>query len=154
METSVELAIQQLRDNRLMQTEEQLALYEARLHEMGGDEDVTHVVGLCQAFDDSTDHHEVMSGLIPVIEDYAAFSSREEQLRYFVQGAPSMLPHAAEWLRTMLVRILNNAEARPLLGQLLAASPTITQESVKNALRKIGAESPDRFAGKVAEVIE
>lgn len=153
MEVPVELALQQLRDNRLMQTEEQLALYEARLYDMGDDEDVANVVRLCLAFDDDTDHHEVMLGLVPVIEGYAKSSSPAEYIRYFVQGAPAMLPHAAEWLRSLLVHILNGAEYRPLFAQLLAASPAATQEVIGGALRKVAAESPDRFAGKVAEVL-
>ncbi len=154
MELTTELALQQLRDNRLMKDYDQLTLFEEASYYLGDDENVTNIPALCQGFDDNTEHLEVTSGLIPIIEGYDRFSGPEEPLKYFIQGVPTMLPHAAEWLRTMLVRILNSTESRPLFAQLLTASPTATQEIIGGALRKIATESPDRFAVKVAEVIK
>ena len=122
MKTTIELAEQQLRDNRLMQTDEQLTVFEEVLDQIAEDEDVTNIPALCQGFDDDTDHTGVMWGLIHLIEGYDRFSSRAEQLRYFLRGAPAMLPHAAEWMTTMLARILNQDQARQVLADELANS--------------------------------
>lgn len=152
MEPNIEFAIQQLRDNRLMETDEQLSIYEQVLDQIGNDEDVTHIPALCQAFDDNTEHREVMVGLVHIIEGYADFSSRKEELSYFLQGAPAMLPHAADWLRTMLVRILNHDKSRELFGELLANSEASIKELIRVALQKISSEDPNIFQTKVAEV--
>ncbi len=153
MELTTELALQQLRDNRLMSDNEQLAIFEEASYHLGGDEDVANIPALCQGFDDNTEHREVTSGLIPIIEGYDSFSSREEQLKYFIQGAPVMLPHAADWLRTMLVRILNDTDSRLLFSQLLASSSSSSKEPIRAMLQKISADDPDKFAAKVSEVV-
>ncbi|WP_052732400.1 Imm30 family immunity protein [Hymenobacter terrenus] len=153
MNTSVELAIQQLRDNRRMEADEQLTIFEEVLDQIAEDEDITNIPALCQGFDDDTDHSEVMWGLIHLIESYDRFSSRAEQLRYFLQGAPAMLPHAAEWLTTMLARVLNQDQARQALANELAASPPAVREPVVDVLRKLAAEDSERFATKVSEVL-
>lgn len=153
MELTTELALQQLRDNRLMKDYEQLTLFEEASYHLGGDEDVTNIPALCQGFDDNTEHLEVTSGLIPIIEGYDSFSSREEQLKYFIQGAPMMLPHAANWLRTMLVRILNDTGSRLSFRQLLASSSPSAKESIQAVLQKISADDPTKFKEKVSEVV-
>jgi hypothetical protein len=153
MELTTELALQQLRDNRLMKDYEQLTLFEEALYFLGDDEDVSNIPALCQGFDDNTEHLEVTSGLIPIIEGYDSFSGPEEQLKYFIQGAPIMLPHAADWLRTMLVRILNDTESRLLFSQLLASSSPNLKEPIRTALQKISAEDPAKFEAKVSEVV-
>jgi Immunity protein 30 len=153
METSIELAVIKLRDNRLMKSDEQLAVYEQTLDEIGDDEDVTNIPALCLGFDDRTEHREVMSGLISIIEGYDSFSSIEEQLKYFLQGAPNMLPHASDWLRTMLVRIINDAGARLLFKKLLASGDPSSTEAVRTALHKIAVDDAAKFEAKVKEVL-
>jgi hypothetical protein len=153
MEDNITLALQQLRDNRLMKDDEQLALFEEALYQLGDDEAVTNIPALCQGFEDNTTHSEVTAGLIPLIEGYDSFCGREEQLRYFIQGIPIMLPHAANWLRTMLVRILNDTNSRILFSQLLATSNPELKELVRTVLQKISADDPAKFEAKVQEVI-
>lgn len=152
METTIELA-QQLHDNRSMKTDEQLTIFEEVLDQIAEDEDVTNIPALCQGFDDDTDHTSVMWGLIHLIEGYDRFSSRAEQLRYFLRGAPAMLPHAAEWLTTMLARILNQDQTRQFLTDELANSAPDVREPIVGLLRELAAEDSERFAAKVAEVL-
>ena len=137
-----------------MKTDEQLAVYEQILDQIGDDEDVTHIPALCQAFDDDTEHREVMVGLVHIIEGYADFSSRKEELSYFLQGTPAMLPHASDWLRTMLVRILNHDASRQIFRELLAASASTIKEPIYSALQKISAEDPSDFEDKVNQVTQ
>lgn len=120
MAINLESTTQQLRDNRLMKTDEQIRLFEEALEQIGDEGNVSQITALCQGFDDNTEHSKVMFGLIHTIEGYDNISSSEEALSNFLEAAPSMLPHAADWLRTMLVRILNDANSRPLFSQLLA----------------------------------
>lgn len=154
MAINIELATRQLRDNRLMKDNEQIRLFEEALEEIGAEENVAHIPALCQSFDDNTEHREVMVGLVHIIEGYADFSSREEELSYFLQGTPAMLPHASDWLRTMLVRILNHDASRQVFRELLAASASTIKEPIYSALQKISAEDPSDFEDKVNQVTQ
>lgn len=151
--SGIKAKIVQLCANRLMKNDEQLNIYEQSLDEIGDNEDVANIPALCFAFDDETEHREVMSGLIPIIEGYNSFSSREEQLKYFIKGAPNMLPQASDWLRTMLVRILNHDESRKLFRELLAGSSDEAKVAVRAALQNISKEDPAKFKAKVDEVV-
>jgi hypothetical protein len=153
MATNIELATQKLRDNRLMKNNEQIGLFEEALEQIIEDENVEHISALCQGFDDNTEHSEVMFGLIHTIEGYDRISSPTEAISTFIQAAPSMLPHAADWLRTMLVRILNDADSRLLFSQLLASSGPNSKEPIRTILQKISAEDPADFEAKVSEVV-
>lgn len=153
MATNIELATQQLRDNRLMKNNEQIGLFEEAIEQISDNEDVGHISALCQGFDDNTEHSEVMFGLIHTIEGYDRFSSPSEAISNFIQAAPTMLPHAADWLRIMLVRILNDANSRPLFSQLLASSSPNSKEPIRAVLQKISADDPAKFEVKVSEVV-
>ena len=153
MAINLESTTQQLRDNRLMKTDEQIRLFEEALEQIGDEGNVSQIAALCQGFDDNTEHSEVMFGLIHTIEGYDNISSSEEALSNFLEAAPSMLPHAADWLRTMLVRILNDAHSRPLFSQLLATTNSASQEIIRTALQKISIEDPAKFEEKVKEVV-
>lgn len=153
MAIHLESMTQQLRDNRLMKTDEQIRLFEEALEQIGDEENVAHITALCEGFDDSTEHAEVMFGLVHTIEGYHNISSSEEAMGNFIAAAPIMLPHAADWLRTMLVRILNDANSRPLFSRLLAIANAGTQEVIRTALQKISTEDPAKFEEKVKEVV-
>ncbi len=153
MTTSIELATQQLRDNRLMKNNEQIGLFEEAIEQISDDENVEHISALCQGFDDNTEHSEVMFGLIHTIEGYDRLSSPSAAISSFIQAAPTMLPHAADWLRTMLVRILNDANSRLLFRQLLANSEANSKELIRAVLQKISADDPTKFEAKVSEVV-
>ncbi|RZK34940.1 MAG: hypothetical protein EOO61_12765 [Hymenobacter sp.] len=153
MAINIESATRQLRDNRLMKDNEQIRLFEEALEEIGAEENVAHIAALCQGYDDNTEHQEVMFGLVHTIEGYDRLSSSEEAISNFIEAAPAMLPQAADWLRTMLVRILNDASSRLTFSQLLATSNPVAKEAIRTALQNISAEDPTKFEAKVNEVV-
>ncbi len=152
MATDIKLLTQQLRDNRLMKNNEQIGLFEEAVEQISYEENVKDISALCQGFDDSTEHSEVMFGLIHTIEGYDRLSSPTEAISNFIQAAPTMLPQAADWLRTMLVRILNDTDSRLLFSQLLATSSPSSKEPIRAILQKISADDPAKFEAKVSEV--
>ena len=85
---------------------------------------------------------------------YEDFSSAAEQTRYFLRDTPAILPHAAEWLTTMLARTLNQDRTRQVLVSELVNNDPAVREPVVGLPRELAAEDSDRFAPKVAEVIE
>lgn len=128
-------------------------MFEESLEEIGAEENVAHIAILCQGFDDATEHEEVMFGLVHTIEGYDHHSSPEEAISNFIVAAPTMLPQAADWLRTMLVRILNDVNSRLLFSQLLTTSNPTAKEAIQMMLQKISAEDPAKFEAKVNEVV-
>lgn len=153
MAINIELVGKQLRDNRLMKDDEQIRLFEEALEQIGDEQNAANISALCQGFDDDTEHSEVMFGLIHTIEGYDSFSPPEEAMSNFIQAAPSMLPHAADWLRTMLVRILNDTNSRLSFAQSLANSGPDDKKIIQDTLQKISIEDPTKFKEKVSEVV-
>jgi Immunity protein 30 len=153
MAINLESTTRQLRDNRLMKNDEQIRLFEEALEQIGDEGEVAQIAALCQGFDDNTEHSEVMFGLVHTIEGYDNISSAEEAMSNFLEAAPVMLPQAADWLRTMLVRILNDANSRLLFSQLLATTNPASQNVIRAALQNISTEDPAKFGDKVKEVM-
>ncbi|WP_414493018.1 Imm30 family immunity protein [Stenotrophomonas maltophilia] len=62
-------------------------------------------------FADDTPHHEVMWGLLHLVET----SDSERLISSLVQSAPYMRRVAPEWLETFICRVLNHDPARQVL---------------------------------------
>jgi hypothetical protein len=152
MATNIEIEAEKLYANRLMQDNEQIALFEEALERIGSELNPKHIPLFCRAFDDETEHHEVMYGMVHMVERYDKLSSPAEATAEFISAIPLMLPQAAEWLETLLFGILNDNAARQVFAEQLAISPPEVQNQVRNALRKIVADDPEAFQTKVAEV--
>lgn len=152
MAINIQLEAEKLYTNRLMQDSEQIALFEEALERIGSEHDLQHIPLLCRAFDDETEHYEVMYGMVHTVERYDKLSTPAQATAKFISAIPSMLPQAAEWLETLLFGILNDNAARQVFAELLAASPSDIQNRVRSILRKIVADDPEAFQAKVAEV--
>jgi hypothetical protein len=152
MAINIELEAEKLYTNRLMQDNEQIALFEEALERIGGEQDPQHIPLLCRAFDDETEHYEVMYGMVHAVERYDKFSSPVQATAEFIKAIPLMLPQAAEWLETLLFGILNDDASRQVFAEQLVISSPDVQSQVRDALRKIVADDPEAFQTKVAEV--
>lgn len=152
MAINIQLEAEKLYNNRLMQDDEQIALFEEALERIGSEHDFQHIPLLCRAFDDETEHYEVMYGMVHAVERYDKFSTPAQATAKFINAIPSMLPHAAEWLETLLFGILNDDASRRVFAEQLANSPQDVQNQVRSILRKIVADDPGAFQNKVAEV--
>jgi hypothetical protein len=152
MAINIDLEAEKLYSNRLMQDNEQIALFEEALERIEGEHDFLHIPILCRAFDDETEHYEVMYGMVHAVERYDKFSTPAQATATFISAIPAMLPQAAEWLETLLFGILNEDASRRVFAEQLALSPPNTQQQVRSILRKIVADDPEAFQTKVAEV--
>lgn len=153
MAIDINAEAQRLQDNRLMENNEQIAQFEEALEQITNERNPEHIALLCRAFDDDTEHHEVMYSMVHAVERYDEFSTPAKATAEFVKAIPSMLPHASEWLETLLFGILNEDASRRVFAEQLANSTPTTQEQIVGVLRKIAAESPDQFQAKVDEIL-
>ena len=152
MDINIELEAEKLYTNRLMQDNEQIALFEEALERIEAERNVQHIPLLCRAFDDETEHYEVMYGMVHAVERYDKFSTPAQATATFISSIPAMLPQAAEWVETFLFGILNDDAARQIFAEQLAISPPNVQDQIRSLLRKIVADDPEAFQTKVAEV--
>ena len=112
--------------------------------------DHTLIPGLCAGFDDRTEDHEVMFGLVHDIESFHGAAATRE----YILSIPSMLPHARGWVKTMTKRKLNNDESRREFTRVLQEMDEGSRDVVVDILNDIGSENPTRFRAVVEEVLE
>lgn len=149
----IEKEAQRLCSNRLIVDDEQVAAFEETVERITSLSDPKHIALLCLGFDDATEQHEVMFGLVHAVESYDAVAGAEVATTYFINTLPLLLPHASDWAEILLLRILNNNESRVLLRRLLKATSSDSQQVVTSILKKLAEKKPKQFQQKVEEVL-
>jgi len=140
--------IQKLQKNRFLRNVNEVHGFEEAIENIISVQDVVLVRDLCSGFDDQTDDHEVMFGLIHAIEGFEG----EEGLFEMAKAIPEMLPHAKEWATTLHYRILNHAPSRQLYAKVLKRVNLKVKNSIVEILKEIKAEDPGRFESAVNEL--
>jgi len=93
-----------LRASRML-TSEEVAAFDRTVQELSGLEFSNRELGvLFSIFADDTPHHEVVWGLLHLVET----SDSEIFISALVQSAPYMRRAAPEWLETFICRLLNS----------------------------------------------
>ncbi|MEE0060861.1 MAG: Imm30 family immunity protein [Acutalibacteraceae bacterium] len=108
------------------------------------------IVDLCRVFDDNTDNHEMMFGLVHLIE---AFSS-DKAFEFTVLGVANMTVTAPEWAKIIMYRCLNHLPSRKMLKKAISVSNIKTQKTIISLLNTIKSDDADRFGIAVDEVID
>jgi len=108
--------IQKFQQNKLLRNSNEINAFELAIENIVSLKDVKLVKDLCSGFDDQTEDHEVMFGLVHAIEDFEA----KEGLFEMAKSIPSMLPHAKEWATILNYRVLNHEPSRKLYIKVLS----------------------------------
>lgn len=146
---NIEEKFQQLRENRFMRNREEVENFEEVLQSILEENDKKLIKGLCSAFDDESDQHDVMFGLIHAVE----WRYDKEGLCEFIQVIPSMLPHAKEWASLLLFRILNAKNFRENFTRILIKLRPEVRNEIVDLLKEIKEEDPKQFEKSVDEVL-
>lgn len=149
----VKAGLEKVHANRLMRNEEEITTFEESLAYLIGLNDNPIITELCKAFDDDTEHHEVMYGLVHGIEHLYDINL-EDGLRHMAIAVPSVIDRAREWVETMHYRILNHEPTRMVYGQVLTTLDSHTKEVIIKLLCDIRDDNPDQFSGSVDEVLK
>jgi hypothetical protein len=150
---NINAEVQKLRQNRLMQQDGQYILFEEAIERIMAAKNVEHIPLLCQGFDDATEHHEVMFGLIHAVEEYHKISTPLLATEYFIKAIPEMLPHASDWAEIMLTRFLHRADDRRILRDSLKNTDTNNRIKAVSLLQKIASDKTGSFQQEVDEVL-
>lgn len=140
---------QQLRDNRIMNDIDEVNKFEEALQAIMKTDDEKVIKGLCSAFDDNSEQHDVMFGLIHAVES----RYDKEGISEFICCIPNMLPCAKEWVNLLLFGILNDPFSRKCLKKSLANIETDICHTVLELLKEIKESNPKQFEKAVDEVM-
>lgn len=145
----IKTEIFKLQKNRLLRNATEVNEFESAIENIISLKDVKLVKDLCSGFDDQTEDHEVMFGLVHAIEDFEG----EEGLIEMTNAIPSMLPHAKEWATILNYRILNHEPSRKLYVNVLKKVNKSVKDIVIGILKNIKLEDLARFENSVNEVL-
>ena len=140
--------------NRLLKTAEEISDFEDTIAMILEMNDINHIEVLCLGFDDLTEQHEVMFGLIHAIEHYYMIGNPEVYLRKFAQSVRRMLPHAEEWSEILHYRILNNERSRTMYKKIVGELDRETLDIIVSQLTKIKNDDPEQFETSVNYVLQ
>ncbi|MGF2036019.1 MAG: Imm30 family immunity protein [Nostoc sp. CmiVER01] len=128
-----------LRENRLMQTQQQVTDFENTLAEIADNPDEQNLSAYHLVLDDQCQHPEVMFSLIHFLESFET----EEQITSFIKVVPQLMIDASEWTRIIHNRILNDDLSCQVYQKLLHSANLNTphflyhllEESIVNKLK-------------------
>jgi hypothetical protein len=128
-----------LRENRLMQNQQQVTDFENALTEIADNPDEQNLSTYHLVLDDKCQQPEVMFSLIHFLECF----DLEEQIAAFIKVAPQLMINAPEWTRIIHDRILNDDSACQVYQKLLHSANLNTphflyhllEESIVNKLK-------------------
>ena len=115
--------------NRLMRTPEEAKAFDAAVQEVVGVEGLD-LRALLRVFDDKCAHHEVMWGLIHLVEHFPV----EAYVAAILDEAEHLALVAAEWLDTMLARLLNDSATATVLANRLRSAQAETRLQLRPIL--------------------
>lgn len=128
-----------LRENRLMQTQQQVTDFENALAEIADNPDEQNLSAYHLVLDDQCQQPEVMFSLIHFLESFDI----EEQIAAFIKVVPQLMINAPEWTKIIHDRILNDDSACQVYQKLLHSANLNTphflyhllEESIVNKLK-------------------
>ncbi|GGO00232.1 Imm30 family immunity protein [Saccharibacillus kuerlensis] len=148
----VQIELEKVYDNRLLRTENEIREFEKAIENLISLKDASIIGDLCKGFDDATEHHEVMFGLVHGIE-YLYQQNVDEGLYLIAFSVPSMIRHAKDWAEIMHYRILNHPQVRKSYAHVLSIIDEKTRKEIFEFLIEIKEEDPEEFEDSVNEVL-
>jgi hypothetical protein len=137
-----------LYDSRLMKTPAEVKSFEDAQVELFADRDPAVLPDFFAAFDDSTQHEEVMWGLVHTVEGF----DLKDYLGELGKTVPKLLPRAKNWALLLHQRVMNTKKALPIYRTVVASLPPEAREAVTKLLEEVRTTSPNLAPG-VAQVL-
>lgn len=141
-------AIDSLRHNRFLSTPAEVAAFDQALASVPQCPRHEQLLALHSVFTDECQDHEVMFGLVHLLESFAM----ERQLRALVEVVPEMKVNAPEWVKILHYRVLNDDSSRACYKGLLHTASLSCQRAIASLLLEIQKEE-SQFANPVRELL-
>jgi hypothetical protein len=141
--------IAHLQKNRLMSTDAEVEAFDSAMIELGtlplrDVKDALPEVFL--AFDDSTEHSEVLWGLIHYTEAFSKAFDIDTELRALAIALPTLIVYAPNWVALLLLRWINHEDSRSRFREILRRLPMPGQTIIRQVLEKMAKEREDHRA--------
>lgn len=124
---------------RKMQTQEEVKQFEEAREALVSSGNTNVLSDLFAAFDDSTEQHEVMFGLVHDVESYEP----QKYLTLLARATPKMLRTAKEWAKILHMRLLNSRKHRLIYRNVVRSLPPKTRSSIASLLEEIAHSEPE-----------
>jgi hypothetical protein len=138
---------QQLFDNRLMRDPSEVKRFEQARLAIFRQKNSSLLPVVFGSFDDSTEQHEIMWGLIHDAESF----EQAIYLRELALAIPKMTLRAPEWRSILLQRVLNSPPAAALFNEILQMLPAEEKRENKKILAEMAKSSP-KLAARIKKV--
>lgn len=148
----VQNELERVYNNRLLRTENEIREYEKAIENLISLKDVSIIGDLCKGFDDATEQHGVMFGLVHGIE-YLYHQKVDEGLYLIAISVPDMIRDGKDWAEIMHYRILNHPQVRKSYAHVLSRVDEKTKKEVFELLTGIKEDDPEEFGDSVNEVL-
>lgn len=146
---NVKSEIKKLQQNKMLRNSDEINSFELAIKSIVSMNDVKLIKDLCSGFDDQTEDHEIMFGLVHAIESFDS----EDGLLEMAKTIPSMLIHAKEWATILNYRVLNHEPSRKSYIKILSSVDPNVKNSIIELITEIRDEDPVRFEKVANEVL-
>ena len=141
--------LEQLTENRLMQTPEQVTLFDATLAALPGEHTDDELRTLLRVFDDCTEHFEVMWGLVHYVESVPQYLT----LQAFLTSIADMQISAKEWADILMLRLLNADDTRASLPAQIVLLNERNRLAAISTIREIESDASGQLKARASEVL-
>jgi hypothetical protein len=143
----------QLIENRLMRNFEETEQFEEAMNKLYSEENLENIPFYCEAFDDDTEHREVMFGMIHGIENYDNIFSSEVVMKKLIDSVFYFNNNSNDWQEIIFLRIVNDENSRNILTSILKINPN--NEIINKViliLKRIINRDKNKFQNNVNEI--
>lgn len=138
----------ELYENRLLENNVQIAIFEECLNKLSKDFKDEDVVELCQVLDDNTMEFEVMFGVIHLLETL----SSEVAFMNTIKGVVEIKRHSPIWAKTIIYRCLNDEFSIKMINIILPNLNKEIKDGFYALLSEINAEDGQQFGDAINKI--
>lgn len=135
--------------NRLMRDRAEVEAFERALGEYAARVDPADLPRLFALFDDNTSHHEVMFGLVHLLDEFPPAA----WVRAYLDALPRVCSGAAEWADTLMARAVNDPDTSACLVDALRVSGPDVERAAARLLAGLAELAPKPVGVRAAAVL-
>lgn len=141
-----ETILQQLIDNRLMSTNEEIDSYQDALDSLFVKEDHHSIGKLFNGFLDATENDEVMFSTVHAIEYFSKTMGLEKYILYVIPFLIKLDNDSYDWAETFFLRIINNDESFKVLINNIQSLKKIDLQFIEKLSKGLIKRNPEKFS--------
>lgn len=143
----------QLRQNKLMNTYEQIGEYEDAVDSLFNKNNPDCIYSLINGFDDNTENHEVMFSNLHGIEYFSKSIGLEKYIDIIIPLLKVLQIDAYDWSKTFYLRLLNSDDAFNLIFDKIEGFEKQERQIIRTLTKELIDEDSTRFGTKGKQIL-